>query len=93
MNKLEGRSYYNDEDFCVGQTFLVNVRGWVMLRRVKPGNYRIEVSKRTFFTSLVADFYRPKGKKILFSFLIDDLFLKDWPGDDLNGIYIVKELK
>jgi hypothetical protein len=73
----------------IGDQYLVEVRGWIMCAKVESGRYRIEIGKHRS-GSLVATFYRPRGKKPLVRHFVDDIMLSD--GENLNGTVILKKL-
>lgn len=73
-----------------GQEYMVNVRGWVMLKGVDPGDYRIKIVDRGYWYGLCVNFYRPKGKTVLVCHTLENCWLQDESCTNLNAI-IVKE--
>ena len=74
-----------------GQKYVATVKGWVMLKNVEPGDYRIEVVDRGWH-GLCVNFYRPKGKKLLVCHTLGNCFLSYTDCPDLNAIIVTKTL-
>ena len=80
-------------DFSIkqGQEYMVTVRGWVMLKNVKPGNYRIKIVDRGWHGRCV-NFYRPRGNKVLVCHTLGNCALSHPDNPDLNAIIVTKTI-
>lgn len=70
---------------------LIEVHGWVMLRKVEPGRYRVTVGD--YHGTPIYSFTKPRGRKVIISHYCDDVdcWLRDKPTTDHNKISRVSE--
>jgi hypothetical protein len=82
-------------DIKCGDKYLVDVHGFIMCKGVSQGEYRIEITelKNKYLGrdgALIADFYKPKGKKRIVRHFISDIML-DYDSD-YNYTKILKKI-
>ncbi len=78
------------KEMKAGQKYLVEVHGWIMCKGVNSGKYRIELSD--YKGSLIATFYKPKGKKPIVRHYLHDIMI-DNTGRNLNRTEIIEQLE
>lgn len=87
--KLFKEERIKNNSLTLGSYYLITVKGWVMLKKVEEGTYKIRIRK-TNSGDLIATFYKPKSNKEIVSHYLDDLFLYEKGTlPDINGMELI----
>ena len=71
------------EKVDIGNKYQVFVHGWIMCKGIESGKYRIEIT--SYQSSLVANFYKPRGNKLIIRHYVSEIMLDEEGYNGLNN--------